>query len=97
MISNIIIGLFLGLGCFTFVAIVYFLIIAITDKIKRKTAEKRRLKKLDGKIDKINRLIREIQIEHDKFLVGKAYNRAMHKWIYLHEIQEVELSDKEIK
>lgn len=90
MISNIITGLFLGLGCFTFVAIVYFLIIVITDKIKRKTAEKRRLKKLDGKIDKINKLMIEIRNEGGKI-------KATGKYLCLEDVLYIELSEKEIK
>lgn len=90
MIANIIIGLFLGLGCFTFVAIVYFLIIATTDKIERKTAEKRRLKKIDGKIDKINELMIEIRNEGGKI-------KATGKYLCLKDVLYVELSEKEIK
>lgn len=91
------VGMLTTLGGLVLGALIYMVLYALCMKIVEKIQQRRKLKTLKGKIDKINNLIREIQIEHDKFLVGKAYNRAMHKWIYLHEIQEVELSDKEIK
>ncbi len=90
MILDIFTIIIVVLGLMSFTFLVYTLILIISDKIKDVTAERRKMKSLEGKIDKINDLIIDI---HNKG--GRV--KAKGKYLILYDVLEVELSDKEVK
>ncbi len=78
------------LGLLSFTLLAYILMSMVYDKIKDATAERRKMKSLDWKIYKINKLISDIRNE-GKHMTAKG------KYLVLRDVLEVELSDEEIK
>ncbi len=90
MIEEIFETIIIFLGIMTFGFLIIFLMLKTKDKIKEMTAEKRKLKRIEGKVDKINDLIIDI---HNKG--GRV--KAKGKYLILYDVLEVELSDKKVK
>lgn len=83
-------GMLMVLGWLVLTFLAYMALHALFMKIDEKIQQKRKLKTLKGKIDKINKLIKEIKYE------GKRV-KAFGRYLELEDIKGVELSDKRIE
>ncbi len=83
-------GMLTVLGGLVLALLIYMTLYALCMKIVEKIGRRRKLKTLEGKIDKINKLIKEINYEDKRV-------KAFGKYLELKDINGVELSDKSIE
>lgn len=88
-------GMLTVLGGLVLALLIYMTLHALCMKIAEKIEQRRKLKTIEGKIGKINNLIKDIlYMEPNQNIIGKAYNPERDTWLCLHELSKVELSDK---